>query len=127
MSACQSGTLVAERDGVMVGREDVVLALMGAAGGIAGLTLVFLGLLVTARSAFPPATPKAILDRFRFPAAVVLAAFLIGVLCLAFSTGWLVDGGKNGALYVACLVTFSAQLVLLGLATLVVFMRIWDA
>ncbi|MCA1706935.1 MAG: hypothetical protein LC808_28195, partial [Actinobacteria bacterium] len=116
----------AKRMAAVVERKDVVLAVMGAAGGTAGLTLVFLGFLVSARSGYAPATPRAVLNRYRLPAAVVLVAFLVGVVCVAVCTWWLTDDGRNHYAYGISVGAFAVQLALLVIATAIVVLKIWD-
>jgi hypothetical protein len=43
----------------------VMIALLGGAAGVAGLTLVFLGIVISAVQLFAATTPRKILDRYR--------------------------------------------------------------
>jgi uncharacterized membrane protein len=93
--------------------KDVVLALLGASAGFAGLVLVFLGLLVAAYQSFEPGTPKTVLGSYRKAAVFVLAAFFAGLICVGSATAWLVDADNNQTLYLATLAAFSVELALL--------------
>lgn len=108
---------------LMVSHKDVVLAVLGASAGLAGLTLVFLGLVVSAYQSYETATKK-IRERYRHAAVVVLAAFFCGVLCVALATAWLVNYDCNTALYVAVIVSFAVELVLLCGATVLTVRRV---
>lgn len=109
----------------MVEKKDVVLGLLGSASGLAGLTLVFLGFVVAARSSFAPGTPKRVLKRYHLPAAGVLAAFVVSVLCVGASVWWLVDTKRPWFVYALSVALFGVQLVLLLIATVIVVARLW--
>jgi hypothetical protein len=92
-----------------VKREDVVLAATGASAAIAGLVLVFLGVLVTSYQQLLGTASQKSLDRFKRASWLTLGVFIISLIALTLSTSWLVaDGGKS--FYVAALVFFFLQL-----------------
>lgn len=101
----------------MADHKDVVLALLGASAGFAGLTLVFLGLAVTAYQAYPSDTPARVLGRYRRAAAWVLASFGASVAGVVLASAWLLLDADNPLLYGAVIVVFYLQLALLLAAT----------
>lgn len=101
----------------MVEHKDVVVALLGVSAGLAGLVLVFLGLIVTSFQTFPSDTAPGVLRPYRRSALLVLAAFGIGVVCVGLATAWLVDRHDNECLYRLTIVVFAAQVVALTAST----------
>jgi len=70
--------------------KDVVLALLGASIGLAGLLLVVAGFVLSQASSFPPAsTPDAVLKRYETAAKLGLIPFGLALaeaaLCLAWA------------------------------------------
>lgn len=101
----------------MVEHKDVVLALLGASAGLAGLVLVFLGLVATATGSFPGGTKSAIVAKARRPVWAVLTSFSLGIACVAVATCWLLALNDPHALYLAAAWLFFAQLISLVVAT----------
>lgn len=101
----------------VVQHKDIELALLGASAGLAGLVLVFLGLVASATSSFPPGTKPDIMRRARRPVWAILGSFALGIACVAAATAWLVFPDHNGGLYQITVVLFVAQLVSLVAAT----------
>lgn len=101
----------------LVEDKDVVVAILGVSAGLAGLVLVFLGLVVTTYQSYAGDTPKKVLRRHRRAAGLLFAAFISGVACVALASGWLVARGSSGSLYKAVIAVFAVQLVLLLGAT----------
>lgn len=92
-------------------REDVVIAATGASAAIAGLVLVFLGVLVTSYQQLlgVEGVSNRTLGRFKTAARLTFGVFAISLIALTLSTSWLVaSGGK--CFYVATLVFFFLQL-----------------
>lgn len=111
----------------MVEHKDVVSAILGAAAGLSGLVLVFLGIVVTRYQAFPSDTSANVLRPYRQAAALVLVAFAFGLLCVAASTGWLVNLGHHTILYRLTIGSFGAETLLLGASTTwVVYQSLWS-
>ena len=108
----------------MTEHKDVMLAAVGASAGIAGLTLVFLGLVVTGIREFQPGTSRAVLARYRRPAITVLVAFGTSLLSTVLAASWLVALGDVRWLYVLAVVVFFLQLAVLALAVAHVLRRI---
>jgi hypothetical protein len=70
---------------------DVVPAVFGAAAGLAGLLLVFLGASITAFQSYAGDAPAGATARFRHAGAWILGAFLLGLLDVALSFAWLLS------------------------------------
>jgi hypothetical protein len=107
----------------MVAHEDVITTVLGAAAALAGLVLVFLGIIVTTYQSFPGDTPAKVLSGFRKAAVWTLAPFVLGVACVALSTVWLLTK-SNEDIYLAALAAFATQLASLLLAAGVVTRRV---
>lgn len=113
--------------GGTVEHRDVVLAVVGISAGLAGLALVFLGLVVSTYQSFVAPTPDTVLARYRLVVGVVLAAFAVGLACVVVATLWLLSLTDHQALYVATVGLFAAQLVSLLVATVFTVSRlVWD-
>jgi hypothetical protein len=111
----------------MTEHKDVMLAAVGASAGIAGLTLVFLGLVVTGIRAFQPGTSRSVLARYRRPAVTVLVAFSTSLVATVLAASWLVALGDVHWLYVLAVIAFFLQLVVLAVAVTHVLRRIlWE-
>jgi MFS family permease len=107
----------------MVSHETVVSSILGAAAGLGGLTLVFLGLVVTAYQE-RVRRDESLRRRYERLSAFVLAAFVASIACVALATAWLLDQPGQESLYVAVVVTFFASLVILLAATVIVVRRL---
>ena len=92
-------------------QKDVVLAILGSAAALAGLVLVFLGVVIAAYQAFPSNTTSQIPARYRTAATWTLAVFAFSLVTVALALAWLLAGGKNTALYVVVASTFTVQLI----------------
>jgi hypothetical protein len=99
----------------MVAHKDVIITVLGAAAGLAGLVLVFLGIVVTTFQGYGPEQAAAVRPGFRRDALLTLAPFSLGVACVGLSIAWLLTT-DNQVLYIAALVAFIVQLMLLALA-----------
>jgi hypothetical protein len=96
---------------------NVITDLLEASASLAGLALVFLGMIATATASDSPGEKPAVADRARRPVYAVLLAFFSGVLCVATAAVWLVALRSMFALYVATVALFFLQLGLLISAT----------
>src|SRR5256885_15480345 len=74
---------------------EIVPAVFGAAAGLAGLLLVFLGVSISAFQSFAGDVLVAVTARFRRAAALILGSFLLGLLCVAVSFSWLLTPGRG--------------------------------
>ena len=107
-------TLVAEG----IQRKEVVITILGAATGLAGLVLVFLGILVSAFESYDREGKAAARPKFEPTAWVSVAAFALGLVAVLLALIWLVRP-KASALYVPLVVAFVLDLVLVG------FVAVW--
>lgn len=108
----------------MVAHKDVIITVLGASAGLAGLVLVFVGIVVTTFQGYDTEQASAVRSAFRHDALLTLAPFTLGVASVGCSTAWLLLTRNNQALYVATIVTFTGQLVLLLLAAFLVTRRV---
>lgn len=96
---------------------DLVPAIFGAAAGLAGLLLVFLGASVAAFQSFAGDAPAAATVRFRRAAAWILGAFLLGLVDVAVAFAWLLSPDR--ALRDAAAVLFAVELAATALAAVI--------
>lgn len=96
----------------MVGRDVVVPTLLGASAALAGLTLVFLGLILSTYRAFGPETPARVLNRYRRPALAVLVSFAGCLATVVLGACWMLTR-DNDVLYFLSVALFFTELVLL--------------
>jgi hypothetical protein len=109
----------------VVGRAVVVPTLLGASAGLAGLTLVFLGVILSTYRGFGPETPARVLERYRRPALAVLVTFAACLSTVVLGAGWMLTQ-DNDVLYFLCVVLFFAELALLcGSAAYVMRRVMW--
>ncbi len=109
----------------VVAHKDVVLAVLASAAGLGGLTLVFLGLVVSTFQSLGVVTPE-VKSRYRRLGLLVTGDFMIGLLSVGAATWWLIDLGTLGGLYTLAVVAFLVQVVGLAAATaLVVWRLMW--
>lgn len=97
----------------MPSHTNVVMALLGASAGIAGLTLVFLGLIIAAVRSYRPGTAAEVLRPLRTSAGLVMVAFASSIATVTLGAAWLISLRDPGGLYAAFVVLFFVQLVLL--------------
>ncbi len=96
-------------------RSDVVASAFGAATAFAGLTLVFLGVVVRRYDEALPGASRRVRARFIGPTAGIFTAFMIGLANTAISFLWLVaEGGYRW--YATIVVLFLVQLVATALS-----------
>lgn len=112
---------------VGVVHKDVVLAYLGASAGLAGLVLVFLGLVVAAYGGLAGDTPKSVKQPLRRTGRVVLAPFALGILCMLAAGTWLLCPDGLGWLYALTAMLFMLQLVALASAAVWTLRELlWD-
>ena len=70
---------------------DVVPAIFGAAAGLAGLLLVFLGVSISAFQSFAGDAPPAATAGYRRAGSWILSAFLVGLVDVAVAFVWLLS------------------------------------
>lgn len=100
--------------------------MIGASAALAGLVLVFLGVLIAAYQPLVGNTSQRALSRFRTASVWTLAVFGVSLVSVVFDAGWLIGSGGD-RLYVSCIVLFFIQLAALAgiaaYATLGVLLR----
>jgi hypothetical protein len=72
----------------------VVPAVFGAAAGLAGLLLVFLGVSLSAFQSYAGDVPPAATARYRRAAGWILSAFLLGLANVAVAFAWLLSPSR---------------------------------
>jgi hypothetical protein len=107
-----------------VAHKDVIITVLGASGALAGLVLVFLGIVVTTYQGYPGNVPGDITAGFRQDSVLTLVPFALGIACVCLSTIWLLLPANNEVLYVTTVVAFFAQLAALLLAAGLVTRRV---
>jgi hypothetical protein len=108
-----------------VSDQDVVLAVLGAAGTTAGFVLVFLGLSVSTIQSYDSEASDKVLFGDRVLGTLIGFAFLAGLAAVTTTMAWLA-GDQGHAWYTASLVVFVAQLALLLLSALWVLWKfVW--
>jgi uncharacterized membrane protein len=92
------------------GPKDLVLAMLGASAGLAGLILVFLGQVIASYQALPGGTPQAVKDRRKRAAPPVILVFALSLVSVTLCLAWLaVPGGST--LYHVSLWVFAVDLL----------------
>jgi hypothetical protein len=92
--------------------EDVMIAVFGASAGVAGLVLVFVGLLITTIGTYPGGTSKAALRPYRAGAWGATGVFGASLASVALSLTWLALSDSHW-LYASTLVVFAGLLLVL--------------
>lgn len=92
----------------------VVTAVFGAASGLAGLLLVFLGIVVSTFQSYSSAVPAAATAPYRRAGRMIMGAFLLGLATTALSLAWLLSPSRP--LRDAAVVLFCVQLGALAAA-----------
>jgi hypothetical protein len=92
--------------------KEVVVGILGAAAGVAGLVLVFVGVLLATIASYPGATSAAALRPYRSGAWAGLVVFVAAVATVALAIVWLAILDAHW-LYVLILALFATVLVVL--------------
>jgi hypothetical protein len=92
--------------------KDVVVALLGAAAGVAGLVLVFVGVLLTTIGTYPGATSAEALRPYRRGAWAGVGIFAGSIATVALAVAWLVVADSYW-LYALTVTAFAMLLVAL--------------
>jgi hypothetical protein len=104
--------------------RDSVLAMLGASAGIGGLTLVFLGVIVSTYQSYGAASSPSVLGRYRRSAAFVLASFSLSLVTVILSVAWLTWSHPVGALFWAIVAVFLVQVGALFATALFVSLQV---
>ncbi len=102
--------------------RDSVLSMLGASAGIAGLTLVFLGVVIATYQSYGAASSPKVLARYRRSALFVLASFFLSLVTVVVSITWLAWSHPIGAMFWTILGLFLAQI--LGLFATALFVSV---
>lgn len=94
----------------MVEPKDVVVAILGTSAALAGFGLVFLGIVIAAYESYAGAVPEDVVRPYRIAGSALLGAFALGLVTVAISLIWLINGGP-AALYGWTIGLFTIQLV----------------
>jgi len=102
----------------------VIIAVLGAAGALAGLVLVFLGIIVTTYQSYPGNVPDQIREGFRKDSILTLIPFVLGIISVCLSMVWLLLAHNNEVIYIVAIVFFIIQLAALLVAAGLVTRRV---
>jgi hypothetical protein len=92
--------------------QDVMISVFGASAGVAGLVLVFVGLLITTIGTYPGGTSKAALRPYRVAAWAATGVFGASLASVALSLTWLALSDSHW-LYITTLAVFGGLLLVL--------------
>jgi hypothetical protein len=95
----------------------VVPEIFGAAAGLAGLLLVFLGVSISAFQSFGGDVPPVVTAGWRRAGAWILGAFLLGLVTVAVSLAWLLSPSR--VLRDVVVVLFAVELAAVAAAAIV--------
>jgi hypothetical protein len=98
--------------------------MLGASAGIGGLTLVFLGVIISAYQSYGAATSPSVLGRYRRSAVFVLASFSLSLATVILSVAWLSWGHPIGPLFWGIVALFLLQVVGLFVGALFVSIQV---
>ncbi len=101
--------------------KDVVIALLGAAVGVAGLLLVVSGFVFSQASSFPGTTDDELLDRYERAGKLGLVPFTLALVDAGFCLGWFEFPSRG--LYAVTVWGFLLVLVLTALYGFVLILR----
>src|SRR5258708_4751663 len=91
--------------------KDVMLAVVGAAVGLAGLLLIFSGFLFAQAAAFPPeTTDDATINKYRNAGRLGVVPFLLALAVAALAFAWLIHPAT--CVYFVSICGFGALLLL---------------
>ena len=82
----------------MIESKDVVIAILGSAAALAGFVLVFLGIIIASYQSYSGGVPEDVVRPYRIAGTALLLAFALGLVTVAVSLLWLINGGVD-ALY----------------------------
>jgi hypothetical protein len=103
--------------------KDTVVAIVGASAALAGLVLVFLGILVTSFQSLLGNVRVTTLDRFKKATWMSLAVFVLALASMVLGVTWLVADGGHG-FYLVIVVAFFVQVGALAVVAAYVTTRV---
>src|SRR5271157_1198902 len=101
--------------------KDVILGVLGASVGLAGLLLVFSGFVLSQAAGFPNTTPDTITKKFEKAAKVGVWPFLLALAVSGVSLFWLLRPSPGA--YCATILGFIALLIGTGLYGAILFWK----
>jgi len=105
--------------------KDVVISILGSAAALAGFVLVFLGIVIASYQSYPGEVPAPVVRPYRIAGTALLSAFGLGLVTVAVSLLWLMNGGPT-ALYGWALILFALLLIVsFGAAVWTARMVLW--
>ncbi len=107
-------------------RGDVVGAAMGVSGSLAGFTLVFLGIALTAFKGYSRDKATEVSGRFRLMIGSAGATFSLSLSCVVFGFLWLAHGQADWT-YVVTMTLFYLQLALVLVLAVVTLRGVLEA
>lgn len=108
----------------MVPDRTLMTSVFGAAAGLSGLLLVFLGIVVSAFQSYSTATPAAAVAPYRRAGRAILAAFLLGLTTVAVALAWMLSpsrGLRDAAVVLFCVQLGTLTISAVGAARLVLW------
>jgi hypothetical protein len=87
--------------------------MLGASAGIAGLTLVFLGVVISTFQSYDAASSPRVLGRYRRSALFVLTSFSISLVTVTLAISWLAWSHPLDAMFWAIFGLFLLEIVAL--------------
>jgi hypothetical protein len=90
--------------------KDAVIAVVGASAALAGLILVFLGVVINGYSGFTPGISPDVTKPYRMAMFGILAVFALSLSSTGLGLAWLTESSGEGVLYKALITSFFAQL-----------------
>jgi hypothetical protein len=79
----------------MIESRDVVLGVLGAAAALAGLVLVFLGIIISAYQSYAGNAPPAVVTPYRIAGIGLFTTFGLSLITVTASVVWLALGGPS--------------------------------
>ncbi len=92
----------------MLQDRALVTSVFAASAALAGLLLVFLGIVISSYQSFPGTTPAAVTARFRSAGRWILAAFFLALATVGLALAWLLHPAD--ALRVVAAALFIAEI-----------------
>lgn len=99
-----------------------ITSALGAAAGLGGFTLVFLGVLIGTIQAYSGETAQRVLSKYQRPAGFALAAFLLCMVSVVLSFTWLLHPSR--CLYWIAVISFYVAIVSVVVVAIVVVRQI---
>jgi uncharacterized membrane protein len=79
----------------MIESKEVVLGALGAAAALAGLVLVFLGIVIAAYQSYAGNAPTSVVRPYRVAGIALFGTFSLSLLTVALCMAWLALGGPH--------------------------------